>query len=523
MYELSNQAPIELINIVPFNPLISKCQIKVCWVGDEANRNKSVISKEVAKEMANSLPGSPIVGYYNEAEQDFEEHNKIIEISGGKVRLKPTTKPYGFVDLGAKVWFQKFVDYDEVEREYLVTEGWLWTGQFPECQRVISQGNNQSMELSEDPNFLDAYWTKDINGNKQFFIINEAIISKLCILGENYTPCFEGADITAPKIEFSFDNNFKEQLFSMMTEIKTILEKGGKSMYTTYAVEIGDSLWSALYDYLVETYPEDEWSSKYRIEGIYEENGQKFTILQDRSTMEYYRLNFSLNEETGFVAEGDLIEVEKSFTPAEQPQFALEAYDTFVADYAAKKKEENKEEENKDDDEEEVCPKCGKPVDECECDKEEEDEEDKPAKYTLEEIPEYIELQQNYSELETKFAELETQYNELNSTYENLKAENETLVSFKASVDKKEKEELINSFYMLSDELKKDVVDNIDSYSLEDIEAKLSILCVRNKVSFSLEENKEIDPISYNLNETGSSNNETPEWIKAIQSHVAEN
>ena len=104
-----------------------------------------------------------------------------------------------------------------------------------------------------------------------------------------------------------------------------------------------------------------------------------------------------------------------------------------------------------------------------------------------------------------------------------MKAENETLVSFKASVDKKEKEELINSFYMLSDELKKDVVDNIDSYSLEDIEAKLSILCVRNKVSFSLEENKEIDPISYNLNETGSSNNETPEWIKAIQNHVAEN
>jgi hypothetical protein len=38
----------------------------VCWVGEEANRNRSVISKEVAKEMANSLPGSPIVGFYNE-------------------------------------------------------------------------------------------------------------------------------------------------------------------------------------------------------------------------------------------------------------------------------------------------------------------------------------------------------------------------------------------------------------------------------------------------------------------------
>jgi len=52
------------------------------------------------------------------------------------------------------------------------------------------------MEL--DTNTLDAYWTKDNNGKPQFFIINEAIMSKLCILGEDCEPCFEGASITAP-------------------------------------------------------------------------------------------------------------------------------------------------------------------------------------------------------------------------------------------------------------------------------------------------------------------------------------
>jgi hypothetical protein len=55
--------------------------------------------------MANSLPGSPIVGYYNEATGDFEEHNRMIDISGGKIKFKDTTRPYGFVDLNAKVWF----------------------------------------------------------------------------------------------------------------------------------------------------------------------------------------------------------------------------------------------------------------------------------------------------------------------------------------------------------------------------------------------------------------------------------
>ena len=98
-------SPCELINVTPFNPLISKCQIKVCWVGEEANRNRSVITKDVAREMANSLPGSPIVGYYNEATGDFEEHNRVINISNGEFRIQDTTRPYGFVDLNAKVWF----------------------------------------------------------------------------------------------------------------------------------------------------------------------------------------------------------------------------------------------------------------------------------------------------------------------------------------------------------------------------------------------------------------------------------
>ena len=95
--------PCEFINVAPINPLISKCQIKVCYVGEQPNRNGSVITKEVAMQMANSLPGSPIVGYYNEKDQDFEEHNRTIEIKDGEFIMKDTTRPYGFVDMGAKV------------------------------------------------------------------------------------------------------------------------------------------------------------------------------------------------------------------------------------------------------------------------------------------------------------------------------------------------------------------------------------------------------------------------------------
>ena len=220
--------PMEVIESTEINPLISKCQIKVCYVGDEPNRNRSIITKETAEKLAPTLRGCPIVGYYNETKGDFEEHNKIIDLSNGKFQIKDTTSPYGFVPTDAKVWFQWFED-DGVPHEYLMTEGYIWTGQFPESQRIIEQGNNQSMEL--DCETLNAYWTKDNNGKPQFFIINEAIMSKLCILGEDVEPCFEGAQIT--DVQFSFENNFKNELFSLIEKMQEILSKdeGGTPVF----------------------------------------------------------------------------------------------------------------------------------------------------------------------------------------------------------------------------------------------------------------------------------------------------
>ena len=520
--------PCEFINITPMNPLISKCQIKVCYVGDEPNRNKSIITKDVAREMANSLPGSPIVGFFNETSGDFEEHNRSIDIANGTVTFRDTTRPYGFVDLNAKVWFQKFLDDGQNEHEYLMTEGYIWTGQYPEAKRIIDKGNNQSMELDEKT--LDAFWTKDGNGKPQFFIINEAIVSKLCVLGEECEPCFEGSQIA---VNFSLASDFKEQLFAMVNEVKDLLKEGGAKVFTRYAVEIGDALWSALYSYIESTYPDGQncYCSIYRVEGIFEEGGQKFAVLQNRTSMKYYRLNFSIGESEGFIPSDTLIEVTKSYTPAEEPQFALKDVEEFEAQYAAKKKaEEDKpgksEKDNSDDNTED--PKNEDPENE---DPEDDDEKKKKKgkedfacggkkkKYSLDEIPEYTELQTQFSDLQTKFSELETKYNALVSENESLKNDNATLVEFKNQSERKEKEEMINSFYMLSDEDKKDVIENIDTYSLNDIEAKLSIICVRNKVSFDLDENNKNhqDPTTYNLNgDNNDDDADTPAWIKAV-------
>ena len=524
------ETPCEFINITPVNPLISKCQIKVCYVGDTPNRNGSIITKEVARQMANSLPGSPIVGYYNDATGDFEEHNRVIDISNGQFKIQDTTKPYGFVDLGARAWFQKFND-DGVEHEYLMTEGYIWTGQYPECQRIIDQGNNQSMELDEKT--LNATWTKDDNGKPKFFIINEAIISKLCILGEECEPCFEGSQIT--KFSLTFDEDFKQKLFSMMNDLKELIKEGGTKVFSRYAVEIGDNLWNSLWNYILEKYPDADntYSSVYAIEGVCEEDSQKFAVLQNRADNKYYRLNFSLNETDGFVPADALIEVTESYIPAAEPQFSLEAVKTYETEYASKKKAEEEDKNNKDnksnsdnksegkdsdsDDSEDGKDKkpIGKKDDldgkgnnsDDDGNKDDEDKK-KKKKYSLEDVTEYQELKTEYEELKSKYAALETEKNSLIEEIEPLR-------KFKLASEKKDKEAMIAKFYMLSDDDKKDVIDNIDKYSVDDIEAKLSVICVRNKVSFDLDENKETKPTTYNLNNGEDDDESIPAWVKA--------
>ena len=217
----------EFINLQPLeiNPLMSSCEIKVLYLGE--NRNHSYITKEVATEMAKTLRGAPIVGYYKEDKEDFRDHGNKMILDDEGIKFECLTKPYGFVAPDAQVWFQKFEDTDEfgnkIEREYLMTTGYLWTGQFEEAKLAL-EGRPQSMELDDET--LDGHWSTNSNTGMDFFIINDAIFSKLCILGSDVEPCFEGARITAPEIS-ALKGGYKMELEdkNVETEVTTAIEE----------------------------------------------------------------------------------------------------------------------------------------------------------------------------------------------------------------------------------------------------------------------------------------------------------
>ena len=457
----------EFINLQPLdiNPLMSKCEIKVLYLGE--NRNHSYITKEVATDMAKSLRGAPIVGYYKEEKEDFADHGQQIIMDDEGIKFKCMTRPYGFVAPDAQVWFQEFEDTDDfgnkINREYLMTTGYLWTGQYEEVKSVIEAGKPQSMELDEDT--LEGHWSTNVKTGMDFFIINDAIFSKLCILGDDVEPCFEGASVTAPQVSSSFskvDDGFKQTLFTMMQDLKFALE-GGKNM------ELEDKT-------VVET-------ENNEVETVVEE-----TVVETENSTEVAE---PTQVETTFEDSGDSGDGDSS-SDSSEGEGSEDSTDT-----------ENGEENGED------TPSTETDSDEDNSDDEEDDEDEEDNSDDVSKKRESYSLEE-YAQLETAYSELESKYN--------------ALVEFKNTIENEKKEALINSFYMLSDEDKKDVKEHMAEYSLEDIEAKLSVICVRKKVNFDLEdsakndnkveEENNGDVTTFSLNETGSV---VPAWISALR------
>ena len=447
---------VEFVSLTPLNPLISKCEIKVLYTG--LNRNKSFITKDVANKMAQSLPGTPIVGEF--LTQDFGDHGEedlVIDENG--LRFVKSTVPYGFIPTDAKIWWQNFLDCDGVEREYLLTEGYLWTGRYPETQRVISKGNGQSMELDRDS--LVGEWTKSDNAEFEYFNIDEAFFSALCILGEDVEPCFEGANIGRPGLLYSLDkDDFKSQLSAFMLDLKDALNtQGGIPM---------------------------------------EDNKSLETPLAPEVEVEEVEV---VEETTEIVEEVEVEAAETESADAEVEEFAK--------DDKKKKKEEEKEEAEQTSEEQPSNDKQEENTDE-------EDKKKKKKNYKLEEVEEYVQLSKDFLELSAKYKSLVQEYEAMKPVLEKFQAqENERVMA--------EKQEMINRFYMLDEADLKEVKENIANFSLDEIESKLCVIAVRKKVNFNLDttdnSDKEIEkPITtFNM---GTVVDSTPAWLKAVESRT---
>lgn len=266
-------------------------------------------------------------------------------------------------------------------------------GQFEELKKVIAQGQPQSMELQEET--LEGHWATDNNLGVEFFIINDAVFSKLCILGDDIEPCFEGSAVTSPEVSknFAMDKEFSQTLFTMMNELKDALSsKGGLDMPEEFAEQ---------------TETTEEQSTEFVEETVEE------TVAEES-------VDYTSAEEAPVDAEAENGEFEKS-------------------------------EEDKDDSEDSSA----------DFSENKEVEEEPASEYSAKE-----------------FAALQEEI-------EALRAECQELRDFKLNVENEQKDALINSYYMLSEEDKREIMEHKSEFTLDEIKAKLAVIYVEKNVDFS--------------------------------------
>lgn len=291
---------MEVLETKPISELVTEATIKVCYVSETENPNQTVINKEVGRQIAATLPGAPVVGFFDEATGDFVEHSRKIEIKDGQVVAKDITRPYGFVSFD-QPWYQDFME-DGVVRTYLMCKAYLWTRQYAEASLALNKG--QSMELNE--NSMSGYYEGDV------FVFTQATLDKLCILGDAYAPCFAGAKIMSTYARQY--NDFTERVEDIIGRRYYVmngkLEPKPEKITLEYALQLGWNLTDAVYMQL-----HNRGCDNYDVQGIYSDGGQVFAIIQDRTSLEFLRCDLEITGQDTVVLGTEMIAVSQTWTP----------------------------------------------------------------------------------------------------------------------------------------------------------------------------------------------------------------
>lgn len=241
-----------------------------------------------------------------------------------------------------------------------------------------------------------------------------------------------------------------------------------------YALELGWNLTDAIYAQLVNRGAADT----YWVKGIYAEEGNIFTILENRDTLELVRCDVTITGADTIELGTEMQQVKMSWTPtgpaAPEPVEALSgsggiatdgpAVGQFTAQDPPPAGEATPPPATSFADDDEKCPECGN--DPCTCD--DDDETDYKAKYT--------ELAGRLAELQTKYSQAKATLTENTATITGLTT---SLGTFRAQAEaaaEVAKQAVITEYTaLLSEEDMAPILEYAKTNSAEAVEAKCAI------------------------------------------------
>ena len=419
-------------NLTKYSDTISKGRCRIFY--KYANRNGTYITDEFAEKLLSTIPYTPVKGIYDNFDEDYTDHGN--KRSLGRI--------YGIVPENPNLQWEKHLDEDGIEREYACVDVLIFTALYEEAGEIL--GKAQSMEIYEPS--IKGSW-KIINGRRMFEYTEGSFLG-LQVLGEDVEPCFEGAAF------FSLYSSLKQ----LVDEIKEYTLKlpeintGGQSqMFEKLNFKLSDSeKHNAIWNLINPNYNEEGgWTIEYAICDIYDD----YALAYNYAEASYERIYYTKNDETNEVS---IIERKKVFIidVTESEMNALNTIRTLNGDTYEKA--------------DEVYSQASK-VSELE-------EQNSTYAQKIEE------LNENISTLETEKGNFTTQLEEANNTIASLNEEIDSLNTYKANIELKEKEEVISSYTeLLSEEILNSYKEKISDFTAIDLDKELAYELKKNNVT----------------------------------------
>ena len=426
-------------NLTKYSDTISKGRCRIFY--KYANRNGTYITDEFAEKLLSTIPYTPVKGIYDDFDEDYTDHGN--KRSLGRI--------YGIVPENPNLQWEKHLDEDGIEREYACVDVLIFTALYEEAGEIF--GKAQSMEIYEPS--IKGSW-KIINGRRMFEYTEGSFLG-LQVLGEDVEPCFEGAAF------FSLYSSLKQLVDEIKEYTLKLPEKniGGQSqMFEKLNFKLSDSeKHNAIWNLINPNYNEEGgWTIEYAICDIYDD----YALAYNYAEASYERIYYTKNDETNEVS---IIERKKVFIidVTESEMNALNTIRTLNGDTYEKA--------------DEVYSQASK-VSELE-------EQNSTYAQKIEE------LNENISTLETEKGNFTTQLEEANNTIASLNEEIDSLNTYKANIELKEKEEVISSYAeLLSEEILASYKEKISEFTAIDLDKELAYELKKNNVSvFSKEQN----------------------------------
>ncbi|MFD0587811.1 hypothetical protein ACFQZE_07335 [Paenibacillus sp. GCM10027627] len=515
------------------------------------NPNRSAFEKSVIEASVHSLANIPIVGFIqanNVNELDFRGHEQRLVIDDNGVRIEYIGRPYGLVPESNNAQFETKLDSNGVERDYLTVEVLLWR-KFPECIEIVERDGtvNHSMEL-HPPSIEGSF-----DSNK-VFQFSKFAFEALCLIGRDVPPAMVGSLLeqytknTSQTTMFTellteFNAHFakyQENNSSALSEKDVVENKGGDNvdekleLFTKYStlneVDIAELKAN------IENYSIEELETKLQELSEFKQNEEdneredapsNFTLTAQQTEQEIRK---TLSSEKFTDRWGDSVrsfyyidhdsnrvyaeDVQNSYTPVGL-NYAVNG-DFITIDFTTKKRIKFVP-QDMEGEQEVLTSFVSLERSEFETEKVKTDFNEKieTCKTELGNLQtEFTTLKEVNETIQTKL----TKFSETN--IEQLQQEVETLRAFKLEKEKNEKLSVIEKFTQLNDEDVQPYKEQIDKFTVEELELQLFALVGKKGLQFSANTDTKESNLMFALNDNiKSTNSNVPAWAEFVEQY----